>query len=53
MRIFLRPSRRVVVRARTWVARVAKMRCHVVRIIAVVVRSDVGDGMGGMTLTVS
>jgi hypothetical protein len=30
----LRPSRRVVVRARICVMRVAKARCHVVRMIA-------------------
>lgn len=28
-----RPSRRVVVRARTWVMKVAKAKCHVVRMI--------------------
>lgn len=31
----MRPSRRVVVRERSWVAREAKMRCQVVRRIAV------------------
>jgi hypothetical protein len=35
MGIFFRESRRVVVRARIWVAKVAKPRCHVVRRIAV------------------